>query len=137
MVDIDVGREDEDGDVGQLRADRARSLEALGRVRRRHADVDDRKIGLVQAHEGEEVISVTGLTDDIEAVAVKQTRDAFPHQEVVVAMTTRTQPEPSLPTTIAKYPARAPWIEEARSPSLVPVGRMGYVSTEARHRVSL
>ena len=36
---------------GQLRADRARRVEALGRVRRRHADVDDGELGPVLAHE--------------------------------------------------------------------------------------
>ena len=125
MVDVDVCREDEDGDVGQLRADRARSLEALGRVRRRHTDVDDRKIGLVQAHEGKEVIPVTGLTDDLEAVPVKQTRDAFPQQEIVVR-----DDDPHAARALVPLIRRGHHNREVSRTSSVGKRRIGYVSTE-------
>jgi hypothetical protein len=53
-------------------------------VRRRHPDVDDRKIRIQSAHEREEPIRVTGLTYDLKTGALKQARDTFAHEEVIV-----------------------------------------------------
>jgi hypothetical protein len=53
-------------------------------VRRRHPDVDDRKIRVQRPHESEELFRITSLSDDLETGALKQTRDTFAHEEVVV-----------------------------------------------------
>ena len=51
MLDLDMRGEDEDRNLRRLLPDDARGVEPLSRVRRRHADVDDRKVGVVLAYE--------------------------------------------------------------------------------------
>ena len=84
MLDLDMGREDDDAGLRELLADRVRRLEALGRVRRRHPNVDDHELGLVLAHELEKLSRVTSLTDDLETGPLEQAREAFTQQDVVV-----------------------------------------------------
>ena len=68
----------------QLLADRARRVEALGRVRRRHADVDDGELRPLLAHERDELVAVAGLADDLEAEPLEQAREPLAEQDVVV-----------------------------------------------------
>jgi len=53
-------------------------------MRRRHPNVDDDELGLVLAHEREELVRVPGLTDNLEVAPFEQTREAFAQQDVVV-----------------------------------------------------
>ena len=69
---------------GQLLADRARGVEALGGVRRRHADVDDREVRLVLATSATQLVGVAGLADDLEAGSLEQAGEPFAEQDVVV-----------------------------------------------------
>src|SRR5690349_24247471 len=62
--ELHVRREDEEADLGELLADRSRRVEPLGRVRRRHANVHDRELGLVLADELEKLGGVARLSDD-------------------------------------------------------------------------
>ena len=84
MLDLDVCREDEDADLRELLADRVRRFEPLGGVRRGHPDVDDDEFGLVLAHELEELVRVSCLSDDLEAGALEQAREPFAEKDVVV-----------------------------------------------------
>ena len=53
-------------------------------MRGRHSNVDDHELGLVFAHELEELVCVTGLADDLEAGPLDQTGEAFAQKDVVV-----------------------------------------------------
>ena len=69
---------------GVLVADLGRGAQALVGVRRRHADVDDRDVGLVGADLAQQVLGVAGLGDDLEARLLEQPRDALAQQQAVV-----------------------------------------------------
>ena len=84
VLHLDVRREDDDRRLGQLLPDRTRRVEALGRVRRRHADVDDGEIGTLLANQGEQLVAVARLPDDLEAEPLEQAREALAEQDVVV-----------------------------------------------------
>ena len=62
----------------------ARRAQPLVGVRRRHADVDDRDVGLVGADLAQQVLGVAGLGDDLEARLLEQARDALAQQHAVV-----------------------------------------------------
>ena len=61
-----------------------RGAQALVGVRRRHADVDDRDVGLVGAHLAQQLVGVAGLADDVEARVLEQARDARAQQHRVL-----------------------------------------------------
>ena len=67
-----------------LRADRARRAQALVGVGRRHADVDDRHVGLVGADLAQQVLPVAGLAGDLEAGLLEQAREPLAQQDGVV-----------------------------------------------------
>jgi hypothetical protein len=46
-------------------------------MRRRHSNVDDHELGLVLAHQPEEVIRVAGLTDYLELGPLEEARKTF------------------------------------------------------------
>ena len=84
MLDLDVRGQDEDRDLRQLFADRPRRLEPLGRMGRRHADVDDRNVRLLLPHELDQAVGVARLTDDVVAPLAQQSRETLAKQHVVV-----------------------------------------------------
>ena len=84
VLDLDVRGEDEDRDLRQLFADRPRRLEPLGRVGRRHADVDDRESGRSFRTSSIRPVGVARLADDVVAPLAQQSRETFPKQHVVV-----------------------------------------------------
>jgi len=51
---------------------------------RRHPNVDDDEFRLVLAHEREELVRVSGLSDNLEVGPFEQAREAFAQQDVVV-----------------------------------------------------
>jgi hypothetical protein len=53
-------------------------------VARRHADVDDCELGLMVAHELEELGRRARLPDDFEPRAVEQARQALAEKDVIV-----------------------------------------------------
>jgi hypothetical protein len=53
-------------------------------MRGRHPNIDDHELGLVLAHEREELVRVAGLADDLEARPLEHARDALAQQDVVV-----------------------------------------------------
>ena len=61
MLHVDVRREDEDAHLRELLTDHARRFEALGRVRRRHPDVDEDQVRRLLANKREELRAVSGL----------------------------------------------------------------------------
>ena len=81
---LDVLREQEHADRGMPLADLAGGPKALVRVRRRHADVDDRDVGLVHRDVAEQVLRVARLRDDLEPRFLEQPRHAFPEEDRVV-----------------------------------------------------
>ena len=84
MLDLDVRGEDEDRDLRQLVADRPRRLEPLGRMGRRHPDVDDRNLRLLPSHELDQAVGVARLADDVVAALPQQRGETLAKQHVVV-----------------------------------------------------
>jgi PAS domain S-box-containing protein len=84
LLDLDVGGKHQDGHVGKLRADHPGRLEALGRVAGWHPDVDDGKVGLLFADNGQQAGRVAGLADDGEAGALEKACQGFAEQNVIV-----------------------------------------------------
>ena len=70
--------------LGVLVADLGRGAQALVGVRRGHADVDDRDVGLVGADLAQQVLAVARLGDHLEARLLEQARDALAQQQAVV-----------------------------------------------------
>ena len=89
MLDLDVCREDEDAGLRKLLADRVRRLEPLGRVRGRHPDVDDHELGLVVAHELDQLVRVARLADDLEVGSLEQACEPPRRRTSSSATTTR------------------------------------------------
>ena len=86
---LDVLRQDEDRRLGCVGADHARRLEALGRMGRRHADVDDGDVGALQFHEPQELGYVAGLADDLETGAASAAASASRRRTASSASTIR------------------------------------------------
>ena len=60
------------------------ATQALVGVGRRHADVDDRNVGLVHGHVAQQVVGRPGLADDDEADFLEQPHDPFAQEHRVV-----------------------------------------------------
>src|SRR6266511_2980355 len=84
VAGFDVLREHEHTRPGVLLADLLRGLQSLVRVRRRHADVDDRDVRPVRAHLEQELLAVARLTDDLEASLLEQPRDPLAQEHRVL-----------------------------------------------------
>src|SRR5262245_33274663 len=67
-----------------LRADLLCSPDALVGLRGRHADVDDRDVGLVAPHLEQELVGVARLADDLDARLLEQPRQPLPQERRVV-----------------------------------------------------
>jgi hypothetical protein len=61
-----------------------RRRQSFGGVGRRHPDVDDHQIGLVLAHEVDEVLRIAGLTGDLKAGLLEQPRETLAQEDIVV-----------------------------------------------------
>ena len=83
-VHLDVGREHEDRDLRELGADRLRRLEPLGRVRRRHPDVEHHQVRRARADEPQQLRRVSCQTGDFERRPSEQAGDALAQQDIVV-----------------------------------------------------
>ena len=84
-VDLDVSRQDEDPDLGELGADRSRGVEAFPGLRRRHPDVDDNEIRNVSADSSHERWLIACLLDHVEPSTGQQAGDPFAQQHVVLS----------------------------------------------------
>ena len=84
VLDLDVGREDEDRDLRELLSNGLSGPEAFGGKVRRHPDVDDRNIGSMLTDEAEKLGRVGGLSDHAVAGLCEKTRDPLAEKEVVV-----------------------------------------------------
>ena len=84
VLDLHVGRENEDPHVGILRADGVRRLEPFRRVCGWHADVDDQQVRLVLAACPKRGHTIACLSDDVEARALEQAGKPFSEEDVVV-----------------------------------------------------
>ena len=58
--------------------------ESLVGERRRHADVDDRDIGMLAGHDPKELLRVVDLADDVDARALEEARRPLPQEHRVV-----------------------------------------------------
>ena len=67
-----------------LLANLVRGDEPLVRVRRRHADVDDRDVGVVRANLQEQLVGIARLADDLEAAVLEQAGDALAEEDGVL-----------------------------------------------------
>jgi hypothetical protein len=74
----------EDTDLRALAPQLQRRVQALGRVRRRHADVQHDHLGLQVAYEHPQLGDIAGLPGDLEAMPVEQGGEPFPQQHVVL-----------------------------------------------------
>ena len=77
MPALDVLREHEDGRLRTQAADLGGSPHALVLVGRRHANVDDREVGLVLGDDREQRLGVAHATDDLVHVVLEQAGEAF------------------------------------------------------------
>lgn len=84
VLDVDMRRQHEDRNVGQLAADHLGGVQALGRVGGRHPDIGHHQVGDRVPDQGEQLATVTGLPDDGETRAGQQARHTFPKQHVVI-----------------------------------------------------
>ena len=84
LLDLDMRREHEDARLRKLVADRLCRYEAFGRVRGRHPNVDDDKLGLVLANEGKEFVRVAGLADHLKTRPLEHAYDALTEKDVIV-----------------------------------------------------
>src|SRR3954454_15629586 len=81
---LDVLAEHEHARAGVLRADLAGRAQPLVGVAGRHADVDDRDVGLVGADLAEQVLGVAGLAGDLEAGVLEQPDETLAQQHGVL-----------------------------------------------------
>jgi hypothetical protein len=77
------GQHDDRGS-GQFLADHPGCLQALGGLRGRHPDVDDRQFRAGRTDQGEQFCPVPGLAGDVEPGTVEQAGQALPQQDVVI-----------------------------------------------------
>src|SRR5439155_20549926 len=80
---LEVLREHEDAGIRHLFADLARRPQALVGMRRRHADVDHRDVGLVRSGLAYQLLPVASLPDHLEAGLLEQPHDTFAQQHGV------------------------------------------------------
>src|SRR6185312_2831954 len=83
-VHLHVRGECDDGGIWKLLADRLCSLEPLGRVRGRHANVDDHEVGPKLAHHLDQLGRVPALTLHLETGALEQAGETLAHENLVV-----------------------------------------------------
>src|SRR6188508_1161816 len=81
---LDDLREDEDADGRVGASDLARRLEALGRVGRRHADIDHEDVRARCADELDEPVDPVGLADDLEPAGSERRRDGLAQEHRVI-----------------------------------------------------
>ena len=81
---LDVVGEHEHADVGVELADALRRDDPLVRVRRRHADVDDRAVGVGGGDTAHQAVDLAGLADDLDAGAGEHTDDPFSGEHHVI-----------------------------------------------------
>ena len=84
VLDLDVGREDEDRGLRDLRANGLCRREPFRRMVRRRPDVDDGNVGPMLAYEVEQRRPVAGLTDDAVARIPEQAGEALAEQDLVL-----------------------------------------------------
>jgi len=105
---LDMRRQHQDGGLGPLLTDRLRGVQALGRVRRRHADVDHDEVGEEPPDQFQQLGGVTGPAQDLEVGALQQTREALTEQHVIVRYDHTGSAHPSLlPSAVARVVAPA------------------------------
>ena len=80
----DVLGEDEHAGIRVPRADLAGRADPLVRLRGRHADVDDRDVGVVAAYLEHQLVRVSRLPDDLDLGVLEQPREPFAQQGRVV-----------------------------------------------------
>src|SRR4051812_46701135 len=83
-ADLDVLGEQHDAHARMTAADLVRGLDALVGLGRRHADVDDGQIGLVEVDRREQLIAGRRLGDDVDSLAAHEGHDALSQQRAVV-----------------------------------------------------
>src|SRR5437763_5992569 len=81
---LDVLREDEHADLRMLGADRLGGRQPLVGVRRRHSDVDDRRVRPFYTDVPQKPRGVLRLADDLDAGVGQQADDALARQHQVV-----------------------------------------------------
>jgi hypothetical protein len=84
VLHLDMCRKDQDRGLRELSTDRARRVQALGGVARRHPDVHDDKVGPPVANQRDELRGISALAYDVKAGALEQARQALAEQDVVV-----------------------------------------------------
>ena len=108
-------------------------------MRRRHADVDHRDVGLVRAHLAQEVLAVARLADDLEAGVLEQPHRAAAQQHRVVgdhdphgSSARRTVPSPGGEATVKRPPKAVDAVGEPAQAGAG--GRVGTAAAVVAHR---
>jgi hypothetical protein len=84
VLDLGMGRQDQDGGLGVLLADDLGRHKPFGGVGGWHADVDHHQLRRPIADQGQELGGVAGLPNDLEAGALQQAGQALAEQHVVL-----------------------------------------------------
>jgi undecaprenyl-diphosphatase len=85
VLDLDVRRQDQDGDPGELRPDHPGRVQAFGGMAGRHPDVHDHQLGLLLPHQLHELRGVAGLPGHGKARTLEQAREPLAQQDVIVS----------------------------------------------------
>src|SRR5206468_9083977 len=95
------------------------------RLRRRHADVDQRDVGLVHADVAQQIVGRAALGDDLEAGVLEQARYPLTQQDRVVGEDYAHAAEPSARGAERGKPGRQPGRVELEEPlRLVDAGQL-------------
>jgi membrane-associated phospholipid phosphatase len=85
VLDLDVRRQDQDGDHGELGTDHPGRVQAFGGMAGRHPDVHDHQLRILLPHQLHELRGVTGLPDHGKARALEQAREPLAQQDIIVS----------------------------------------------------
>jgi hypothetical protein len=77
MLYLHVGRQDQDAGLGELVANHACRIQALGRVRGRHPDVHDDEVGLQRTDLRHQLRAVASSPQDLETRPLQQSGHAL------------------------------------------------------------
>jgi hypothetical protein len=84
LLNLDMGREDQDANVRKFFPNSPRRFQAFSAMGWRHPDIDDGQIGLTFANQGHEFGAVSRLANDLEAGPLEQAGKTLTEQHIII-----------------------------------------------------